>query len=131
MDITLEDITEEPKQEEQPPQQAPQQPPVSFDSVQRKRLNKIFKCSACGKTMTKKTLLYAHNCLGKPTKAEKETMVPPPVVRVKEVIREVHKEPEITDQHIEDYINRKKQAQQDKAKQDRQARFNKLMSNAF
>ena len=36
MNITLEDITEEPKQEEQPPQQAPQQPPVSFDSVQRK-----------------------------------------------------------------------------------------------
>ena len=129
MDITLEDITEEPKQEDQPPQQAPQQPPVSFDSVQRKRQNKIFKCENCGKTMTKKTLLYAHNCLGKPTKAEKETMVPPPVVR--EVIREVHKEPEITDQHIEDYINRKKQAQQDKAKQDRQARFNKLMANAF
>ena len=125
MDITLEDITEEPKQEEQPSQQ----PPISFDSVQRKRQNKIFKCENCGKTMTKKTLLYAHNCLGKPTKAEKETMVPPPVVR--EVIREVHKEPEITDQHIEDYINRKKQAQQDKAKQDRQARFNKLMANAF
>ena len=125
MDITLEDITEEPKQEEQPPQQ----PPVSFDSVQRKRQNKIFKCENCGKTMTKKTLLYAHNCLGKPTKAEKETMVPPPVVR--EVIREVHKEPEITDQHIEEYMNRKKQAQQDKAKQDRQARFNKLMANAF
>ena len=129
MDITLEDITEEPKQEEQPPQQAPQQPPVSFDSVQRKRQNKIFKCENCGKTMTKKTLLYVHNCLGKPTKAEKETMVPPPVVR--EVIREVHKEPEITDRHIEDYINRKKQAQQDKAKQDRQATFNKLMANAF
>ena len=79
--------------------------------------------------MTKKTLLYAHNCLGKPTKAEKETMVPPPVVR--EVIREVHKEPEITDSHIEEYINRKKQAQQEKAKQDRQTRFNNLMANAF
>ena len=129
MDITLEDITEEPKQEEQPPQQPPQQPPVSFDSVQRKRQNKIFKCENCGKTMTKKTLLYAHNCLGKPTKAEKETMVPPPVAR--EVIREVYKEKEITDEHIEEYINRKKQAQQDKAKQDRQTRFNKLMSNAF
>ena len=128
MDITLEDITEEPKQEEQPPQQ---QPPVSFDSVQRKRQNKIFKCENCGKTMTKKTLLYAHNCLGKPTKAEKETMVPPPVVRVKEVIKEIIKQPEITDQHIEDYINRKKQAQQDQAKQERQARFNKLMANAF
>ena len=126
MDITLEDITEEPKQEEQPPQQ---QPPVSFDSVQRKRQNKIFKCENCGKGMTKKTLLYAHNCLGKPTKAEKETMVPPPVVR--EVIREVHKEPEITDEHIEQYMNRKKQAQLDRAKQDRQARFNKLMANAF
>jgi len=129
MDITLEDITEEPKQEEQP--QQPQQPPVSFDSVQRKRQNKIFKCENCGKTMTKKTLLYAHNCLGKPTKAEKETMVPPPVVRVKEVIREVHKEPEITDQHIEEYINRKTSEQQNKAKEARQARFNKLMANAF
>ena len=83
------------------------------------------------KTTTKKTLLYTHNCLGKPTKAEKETMVPPPAVRVKEVIREVHKEPEITDEHIEEYINRKKQAQQEKAKQDRNARFNRLMSNAF
>ena len=124
MDITLEDITEEPKQEDQP-----QQPPISLDSVQKKRQNKIFKCENCGKTMTKKTLLYAHNCLGKPTKAEKETMVPPPVVR--EVIREVHKEPEITDSHIEDYINRKKQAQQEKAKQDRQTRFNNLMANAF
>ena len=129
MDITLEDITEEPKQEEQPPQQAPQQPPISFDSVQRKRQNKIFKCENCGKTMTKKTLLYAHNCLGKPTKADREAMVPPPVVR--EVIREVYKEPEITDSHIEEYINKKKQAQQEKAKQDRNARFNKLMSNAF
>ena len=129
MDITLEDITEEPKQEEQPQQPPQQQPPVSFDSVQRKRQNKIFKCENCGKTMTKKTLLYAHNCLGKPTKAEKETMVPPPVVR--ELIREVYKEKEITDEHIEEYMNRKKQAQQDKAKQDRQTRFNKLMANAF
>ena len=125
MDITLKEIN----QPEEPPQQPPQQPAVSFDSVQKKRQNKIFKCENCGKTMTKKTLLYAHNCLGKPTKAEKETMVPPPVVR--EVIREVHKEPEITDQHIEEYMNRKKQAQQEKAKQDRQTRFNKLMSNAF
>ena len=129
MDITLEDITEEPKQEAQPSQQPPQQPAASFDSVQRERQNKIFKCENCGKTMTKKTSLYAHNCLGKPTKAEKETMVPPPVVR--EVIREVHKEPEITDEHIEEYMNIKKQAQQEKAKQDRQTRFNKLMSNAF
>ena len=129
MDITLEDITEEPKQEEQPKEQPPQQPPISFDSVQRKRQNKIFKCENCGKTMTKKTLLYAHNCLGKPTKAEKETMVPPPVVR--EVVREVYKQPEITDSHIQEYINRKKTEQQEKAKQDRNARFNRLMSNAF
>ena len=122
MDITLEEIN-------RPEEPTHEQPPISCDSVQKKRQNKIFKCQNCGKTMTKKTLLYAHNCLGKPTKAEKETMVPPPVVR--EVIREVHKEPEMTDQHIEDYINRKKQAQQEKAKQDRQTRFNNLMANAF
>ena len=122
MDITLEDIN-------QPEEPTHEQPPISFDSVQKKRQNKIFKCENCGKTMTKKTLLYAHNCLGKPTKAEKETMVPPPVVR--EIVREVIKEPEITDTHIQEYINRKNTEQQDRAKQDRQNRFNKLIQNAF
>ena len=122
MNITLEEIN-------QPEEPTHEQPPISFDSVQKKRQNKIFKCENCGKTMTKKTLLYAHNCLGKPTKAEKETMVPPPVVR--EIVREVIKEPEITDTHIQEYINRKKTEQQDRAKQDRQNRFNKLIQNAF
>jgi len=73
MYITLEDITEEPKQEEQPKEQPPQQPAVSFDSVQRKRQNNIFQCENCGNTMNKKTSLCSHNCLGKPTKAEKRT----------------------------------------------------------
>ena len=73
MYITLEDITEEPKQEEQLKEQPPQQPAVSCDSIQRKWQSKIFKCESCVKTMNKKTLLFNHNCLGKPTKAEKRT----------------------------------------------------------
>ena len=69
--------------------------------------------------------------MNKTNKPEKQIDVPPPVVRVKEVVKEIIKQPEITDQHIEEYINRKKQAQQEKAKQDRQTRFNNLMANAF
>ena len=123
--ISLEGIN----QPEEPTQEQPQQPPISFDLVQRKRKNNIFKCENCGTTMSKKTLLYAHNCLEKPTQAEKEQTVPLPVV--KEVIREVIKESEVTDSHIEEYINRKNQTQEDKAKQERHTRFAKLMPNAF
>ena len=94
MDISLQDITEE-----QPDEQPTEQPQIS--SVQKKRDNKLYKCSHCGKSMNRKTLLYSHNCMNKTNKPEKQIDVPPPVVRVKEVIREVHKEPEITDQHIE------------------------------
>ena len=118
MDITLQDITEE---------QPDEQPQIS--SVQKKRDNKLYKCSHCGKSMNRKTLLYSHNCMNKETKPEKQIDVPAPVVR--EIVREVIKEPEITDTHIQEYINRKNTEQQDRAKQDRQNRFNKLIQNAF
>ena len=124
MDISLQDITEE-----QPDEQPTEQPQIS--SVQKKRDNKLYKCSHCGKSMNRKTLLYSHNCMNKTNKPEKQIDVPPPVVRVKEVVKEIIKQPEITDQHIEEYINRKKTEQQDRAKQDREAIFNKLIQNAF
>ena len=127
MQISLEEIHQPEQPEDQPEEQPKEEPQIS--SVQRKRENKLYKCNHCGKSMNRKTLLYSHNCMNKQTKPEKQIDVPAPVVR--EIVREVHKEPEITDQHIEDYINRKKQAQLDRAKQDRQARFNKLMANAF
>ena len=57
MHITLEDIN----QPEEPTQDQPQQTPISFDSVQTKRQNKIFKCDNCGKAMTQNTLLYYHS----------------------------------------------------------------------
>jgi hypothetical protein len=44
MDITLEDITEE-----QPTEDQPQQTPITHGSIQRKRENKLYKCSHCGK----------------------------------------------------------------------------------
>ena len=124
MDITLENITEE-----QPTEEQPQHTPITHDSIQRKRDNKIYKCQNCGKSLSRKTLLYSHNCMNKETKPDKQIDVPPPVVR--ETIREVIKHPEITDTHIQEYINRKTTEQQEKAKQDREARFNKLIQNAF
>ena len=124
MDITLENITEE-----QPTEEQPQHTPITHDSIQRKRDNKIYKCQNCGKCLSRKTLLYSHNCMNKPTKPEKQIDVPAPVVR--ETVKEIIKQPEVTDQHIEEYINRKKTEQQDRAKQDREARFNKLIQNAF
>ena len=123
MEISLEEIN----QPEQPEEQATEQPQIS--SVQKKRDNKLYKCNHCGKSMNRKTLLYSHNCMNKQTKPEKQIDVPAPVVR--EVVREVYKQPEITDEHIQEYINRKKTEQQEKAKQDRQTRFNRLMANAF
>ena len=122
MDITLEEIN-------QPEEPTHEQPPVSFDSVHKKRQNKLYKCQNCGKCLSRKTLLYSHNCMNKPTKPEKQIDVPAPVVR--ETVKEIIKQPEVTDQHIEEYINRKKTEQQDRAKQDREARFNKLIQNAF
>ena len=124
MEISLQDITEE-----QPDEQPDEQPPVSFDSVHKKRQNKLYKCQNCGKSLSRKTLLYSHNCMNKETKPDKQIDVPAPVVR--ETIREVIKHPEITDTHIQEYINRKTTEQQEKAKQDREARFNKLIQNAF
>ena len=124
MEISLQDITEE-----QPTEEQPQHTPITHDSIQRKRDNKIYKCQNCGKSLSRKTLLYSHNCMNKETKPDKQIDVPAPVVR--ETIREVIKHPEITDTHIQEYINRKTTEQQEKAKQDREARFNKLIQNAF
>ena len=50
MNITLEEIN-------QPEEPTQDQPPISFDSVQRKRQNKIFKCENCGKNNDKENFI--------------------------------------------------------------------------
>ena len=126
MNVSLESIHEEPVVEESKPQvkSKPTLDEKELSSVETKRMNKVYQCDKCLKQMNRKTLLYHHNCDHKPVKP-----VAPPREIIKEVIKEVS--PEITDDHVEQYLKKKQEAYDIRAKQERADRFNRLMRNAF
>ena len=88
-----------------------QPPPPTISSVDKKRLNKTVTCPICDKVMNKKTLKYSHNCQ-----------------RTKEESKE-QSQPQITDDHIKQYIMQQQQEQEEQQNTIRQNKFNNLIKN--
>jgi len=84
------------------------QPP---NSVDKKRANKTETCPLCNKQLNKKTLKYSHNCQ-----------------RTKEESKE-QSQPQITDDHIKQYIMQQQQEQEEQQNTIRQNKFNNLIKN--
>jgi len=81
------------------------------NSVDKKRANKTETCPLCNKQLNKKTLKYSHNCQ-----------------RTKEEPKE-QAQPQITDDHIKQYIMQQQQEQQEQQNTIRQNKFNNLIKN--
>ena len=88
-----------------------QPPPPPLTSVDKKRMNKTETCPLCNKQLNKKTLKYSHNCQ-----------------RTKEEPKE-QAQPQITDDHIKQYIMQQQQEQQEQQNTIRQNKFNNLIKN--
>ena len=84
------------------------QPP---NSVDKKRANKTETCPLCNKQLNKKTLKYSHNCQ-----------------RTKEEPKE-QAQPQITDDHIKQYIMQQQQEQQEQQNTIRQNKFSNMIRN--
>ena len=84
-------------------------------SVDAKRLNKTVECPKCNKSMTKKTLIYSHDC--DKTKQHIVKSKPKPV--------------EITEQDIHDYLNKQQNIDRDNLISERTDRFNVMIKNIF
>ena len=85
------------------------QPPPN--SVDKKRANKTETCPLCNKQLNKKTLKYSHNCQ-----------------RTKEEPKE-QAQPQITDDHIKQYIMHQQQEQQEHQQAIKEARFSNMIRN--
>ena len=144
MEVTLEPLSEdESKQQTKEPTPPPPtpEPTPELSSVDTKRQNKTYTCSNCGKSMNRKTLLYSHKC--KIPKRPEPTPSPPnnqpqpvkpkhePAPRVVQTIKEVYIPQEITDEHVEKYLNKKQEESKARAIKERSERFSRLMMNAF
>mgnify|MGYP006088139469 CR=1 FL=1 len=88
--------------------QANKPPPPPLSSVDKKRLNKTVTCPLCNKQVNSKTMKYTHDC--QKTKKEKQT-------------------PQITDDHIKQYIMQQQQVQEEQQQAIKQDKFNKLIRN--
>ena len=84
-------------------------------SVDKKRLNKIVVCPKCNKSMNNKTFTYTHNCQKiKQPNSSIETI-----------------EKQITDEDIHDYLLKQETVMRDNVLQQKQTRFNNMISRAF
>ena len=87
----------------------------SVSSVDKKRMNKSTNCPKCGKSMTKKTLTYSHDC----QKTKQHTIKSEP------------KSIEITEQDVHDYLNKQQAIDRDNLILQRTDRFNNMIKNIF
>ena len=85
------------------------QPPPN--SVDKKRANKTETCPLCNKQLNKKTLKYSHNCQ-----------------RTKEEPKE-QSQPQITDDHIQTYLQNKHLEHQEQQNTIRQNKFSNMIRN--
>ena len=85
------------------------QPTIS--TIDKKRANKTETCPLCNKQLNKKTLKYSHNC--QRTKEEPK----------------VQSQPQITDDHIQTYLQNQRLENQNNQNAIRQDKFNKLIKN--
>ena len=84
-------------------------------SVDKKRLNKVVSCPKCGKNMNRKTLTYSHDC----------QKIKQPISSIKVA------EKQITDEDVHDYLLKQETLIRDTALQQKQERFNNMISRAF
>ena len=84
-------------------------------SVDTKRLNKTTNCPKCGKSMTKKTLTYSHDC----EKIKQQTIKSEP------------KSIEITEQDVHDYLQKQETMDRNILILQRTDRFNNMIKNIF
>ena len=87
-------------------------------SVNKKRLNKTTNCPRCGKSMTRKTLTYTHDC----EKIKQPTITPTTITEVNTPI---------TDEQVELYLHKQQTISRDNLISQRKERFDKMIRNAF
>ena len=83
-------------------------PPQPLSSIDKKRLNKTVTCPLCNKQVNSKTMKYTHDC----QKIKKEKQVP-----------------QITDDHIKQYIMQQQQEQEEQQKIIRRNKFSNMIRN--
>ena len=84
-------------------------------SVGKKRLNKIVVCPKCNKSMNNKTFTYTHNC----------QKIKQPISSIEAI------EKQITDEDVHDYLLKQETVIRDNVLQQKQERFNNMISRAF
>ena len=84
-------------------------------SVDKKRLNKIVVCPKCNKSMNNKTFTYTHNC----------QKIKQPISSIETI------EKQITDEDVHDYLLKRETVMRDNVLQQKQTRFNNMISRAF
>ena len=90
----------------------------SVSSVDAKRLNKTTNCPKCGKSMTKKTLTYSHDC----EKIKQQTIKTSSITEVNTPV---------TDEDIEIYLQKQQALDRHNLISQRTDRFNNMIKNIF
>ena len=87
-------------------------------SVDAKRLNKTTNCPKCGKSMTKKTFTYSHDC-----EKTKQHIIKPTSITGANTL--------VTDEDVEIYLNKQQAIDRDNLISQRTNRFNNMIKNIF
>ena len=87
-------------------------------SVDAKRLNKNTECPKCNKSMTKKTLIYSHDC----DKTKQRIIKPSSITEVNTPV---------TDEDVEIYIQKQQALDRHNLISQRTDRFNNMIKNIF
>ena len=90
----------------------------SVSSVDKKRMNKSTNCPKCGKSMTKKTLTYSHDC----EKIKQHTIKTSSITEVNTPV---------TDEDVELYLNKQETLVRDNLILQRKERFDNMIKNIF
>ena len=87
-------------------------------SIYKKRLNKTVECQKCGKSMTRKTLVYSHDC----QKIKQYTTKPTTITDVNA---------SVTDEQVEIYLQKQEVLSRDNFISQRADKFNNMIRNIF
>ena len=90
----------------------------SVSSVDKKRMNKTTNCPKCGKSMTKKTLTYSHDC----DKTKQHIIKPTSITRSNTLV---------TDEDVEIYLQKQETLVKENLISQRTDRFNNMIKNIF
>ena len=90
----------------------------SVSSVDKKRMNKSTNCPKCGKSMTKKTLTYSHDC----EKIKQQTIKTSSITEVNTPV---------TDEQVELYLQKQQAIDRDTLISQKRERFDNMIKNIF